>query len=208
MFETAIWDYWATRYERLYAQHFVLAPSRHLLLEHLQIASPHPRRMLDLGCGIGQLAAELADRFPAAHITAVDPAPKMIARARKVNARENVTYIHGVLDELSDNDPFDVIVSTHAFPYIADKPTAMRGMYDLLRPGGKIIIVQANTQNFYDRLVLLFVKLTVSKCAYLSTKVLGAMMADAGLVPGNVTPLPRPWFFPSIFLLQGVKEHS
>ena len=204
MMHPAIWDFWAPRYERLYAQTFALGPTRRMVLDHLDAVAPRAARILDLGCGIGQLAAELAGRRPAARITAIDPSPGMIERAGRDFARPGITYLIGALDDLPQNESYDAIVSTHAFPYLADKPRALARLRGMLRPGGRLIIVQGNTQNLYDRLFYLGIKLTVSKAEYLSTRALAHLLTAAGFTLGAVTPLPRAWFIPSVYLVEGI----
>jgi trans-aconitate methyltransferase len=203
MWGEAIWDFWAPRYERLFAQRFSLQPTRALVREHLRTVAPSPRRILDLGCGVGQLAAELADEWPGAHITAIDPAPGMIARATRDYARPHVTFAVGALETLATDDPFDVIVSTHAFPYIPAKAAALQRLHGLLTPGGRLLLVQGHVQTLYDALFFLAVKLTVSQADYLSTQALTDLLTAAGFTPGVVRPLPRAWFVPSVYLVTG-----
>ncbi len=54
-----------------------------------RITARTPRRVVDLGCGPGNLTALLADRWPAAAVEAVDSSAEMVdaARARGVDAR-------------------------------------------------------------------------------------------------------------------------
>jgi trans-aconitate 2-methyltransferase len=47
-----------------------------------RVAAKSPRRVVDLGCGPGQLTGTLADRWPEATIEGLDSSPEMIARAR------------------------------------------------------------------------------------------------------------------------------
>ena len=46
-----------------------------------RIAASAPRRVVDLGCGPGELTAGLARRWPDAVIEGVDSSPEMLARA-------------------------------------------------------------------------------------------------------------------------------
>jgi len=75
-----------------------------------------PRRILDLGCGLGHNVLPLARAFPAAEIIAVDLAAPMLrfghARAIGMGVR-NVTFRQGNVEALPDDDAsFDLIVST------------------------------------------------------------------------------------------------
>ena len=56
-----IWDFWAPRYRRLWAQRYSLGPSRALVLERLAEEGGQAMTLLDAGCGVGQLLAAIAD---------------------------------------------------------------------------------------------------------------------------------------------------
>ena len=51
---------------------------------------PH-HRVLDVGCGTGTLAVAIKQRHGQADVTALDPDPKALARARRKTARAGVT---------------------------------------------------------------------------------------------------------------------
>jgi trans-aconitate methyltransferase len=201
-----IWNYWAPRYEKLWSQYFALGPGRAIIHKHLSESDLEPRRILDIGCGVGQLAFELANNWPEAEVVAADYSPGMIERARRDYSAPNLTHLHGSLEDLSERGPFDLIVSTHSFPYFPDKRLAAQRIYDLLDDHGRVLIVQANNNNFYDSLWLIFVKLTVSKAEYLSVKKLQDILSRTGLVPGAVRPIETAFFIPSVFMVEGIKE--
>src|SRR3954471_13212754 len=56
-----------------------------------------PKRILELGCGTGNLRVRLAERFPSAAITTVDASAEMIsaARSRLAAADGRVTLVAG-----------------------------------------------------------------------------------------------------------------
>src|ERR671915_2058637 len=51
-----------------------------------RITAEDPVRVVDLGCGSGELTATLADRWPAARIEGIDSSPEMIAAAERRGA--------------------------------------------------------------------------------------------------------------------------
>ncbi len=199
-----IWDFWADRYEGLWAQHFSLAPSRKLVLQRFDEVVPSDARVLDLGCGVGQFVKELAERRPDCRIVGIDPSADMVARAKRDYAADNATYLHGYLWDVPRGDGFDVVTSMHAFPYMPDKYGALVRIRELLRPGGRVLVIQANTEGAYDWAFLKFVKLTTTKADYLSASQLLELMHSAGFQPGVVRPIPAPPFIPSIQLVEGV----
>ena len=200
-----IWDFWAPRYESLYAQRWSLGPTRRLIHQHLDAVLPDAERILDVGCGVGQLAQELAQRRPGCEIVGCDLCPPMIERAQRDYTAPNLRYLLGPVETMERGSGFDAIVCTHAFPYFPDKPASIAAMAALLRPGGRLLIVQANTENLYDRIWLLFVRLTTTPSRYHGAAGLHALMQGAGMTPGDVQSVEKPFWVPSIQLVEGVR---
>jgi SAM-dependent methyltransferase len=101
-----------------------------LLLRHL----PRPcDRVLDVGCGAGAFAAELASR--AGHVDAVDRSPAMIEQATRA-APANVTCtLADVLTEPLPDAHYDAIVSVSALHHMPLEQILPR-LARALRPGG------------------------------------------------------------------------
>ena len=73
-----------------------------------------PQRVLDIGCGTGQFALELAARGH--DVCAVDPAPGMVAYAREKPGAESIEWYVGRCCVVPKSRPFDFIFMTgHAF---------------------------------------------------------------------------------------------
>jgi trans-aconitate methyltransferase len=147
----------------------------------------------------------MADTYPDTIITAIDPSPQMIVRAMADYPRQNIAYHTGTLIDIPSDQRFDLIVSTHSFPYIPDKLPALQQIHTMLNPGGRVIIIQGNTENLYDKLFYQGVKLTVSNAEYLSTQKLSQLMKTAGFAVSSNIPLPKKWFIPSIYLVEGMR---
>ena len=97
------------------------------------------RAALDVGCGDGLLAAELAAR--AESVTGVDRSAEMIRQARKRDAG-NVTFLEGdYLDgALLDEGGYD-FVSAVAVIHHAPFDDAIDRLVRLLAPGGRLVVV-------------------------------------------------------------------
>lgn len=102
------------------------------------------QRVLDLGCGEGYFARQLAQRG-AAQVDGIDSSEEMIAGAATVEASDPMGIRYRVSDaaELSEfeDGSFDLVVAVFLFNYVdCEKMTAiMRGVFRVLRPGGRFV---------------------------------------------------------------------
>ncbi|MEP3892465.1 MAG: class I SAM-dependent methyltransferase [Litorimonas sp.] len=73
-----------------------------------------PATVLDIGCGTGTFALDLAGRGH--EVTAVDPAPQMIVNAMQKDTGRSVNWVTGLVSDLSDAPEFNAAIMTgHAF---------------------------------------------------------------------------------------------
>jgi ubiquinone/menaquinone biosynthesis C-methylase UbiE len=99
------------------------------------------KKILDMGCGIGQKTIPIADAFPEAEVYAIDLGAPMVKyahkRAERMGRRIHFSQQNVEQTNFADNT-FDLVVSTillHEIP-----PSAIRNMlkesYRVLKPGG------------------------------------------------------------------------
>lgn len=86
-----------------------------------------PARILEIGCGQGDLARALADKGFA--VTAIDP-----------RAPDGDIFQAASLEDFADPEPFDVLVAIRSLHHIHDLAGAVAKMAQLLRPGGRVVI--------------------------------------------------------------------
>jgi ubiquinone/menaquinone biosynthesis C-methylase UbiE len=102
-------------------------------------------RCLDLGTGTGHTAARLADHTR--EVVALDPSPGMLAAARDLyDDRPNLSFVEapGHASGLATAS-FDLIAARHTLHHHPDPVATLREAARLLRPGGRLGIVDEIT---------------------------------------------------------------
>lgn len=118
------------------------------LAAHFPTNKPNGQlRVLDLGCGPGNSAIEMARVRPDVFIVGLDLAPKMLALAQTETKREKMTgHISYVLADATalpfQADTFDVTTG-HSFLYlVSDRVRVLGEAYRVLRRGGRWVSME------------------------------------------------------------------
>ena len=102
--------------------------------------------VLDVGCGTGTLAVEVARRVGAkGRVIGIDPGENQIARARSKTSRLQlpIEFQVGVIESLDFPDQtFDVVLSTIMMHHLSDtlKRQGLTEIIRVLKPGGRLVI--------------------------------------------------------------------
>lgn len=116
-------------------------------------------RVLDVGCGTGELLSRLAAKYPEAALAGMDPVPEMLAIA-KGKLSEKVDLRVGWANELPWPDAsFDIVVSCNMFHYITHPVAAIQEMERVLVPGGRLLITDWCDDYLMCRLCTIYLKL-------------------------------------------------
>ena len=107
----------------------------------------HPRAILDVATGTGDLALALVRRIPSARVTGVDISENMLAQGReKVNRRglkEKIVMQSGDAEALEfETETFDCVTVAFGVRNFGDIPVGLREMYRVLRPGGRCLVLE------------------------------------------------------------------
>jgi ubiquinone/menaquinone biosynthesis C-methylase UbiE len=113
----------------------------------IELAGVEPgHRVLEIGCGTGNLALRAQRMHPDAEVVGIDPDPLALARARRKAERAGlpVRWDRGKAGELPYADEsVDRVLSAFMFHHLddAEKKSALAEVRRVLRPGGQLHLV-------------------------------------------------------------------
>lgn len=101
-----------------------------------RVGAQSPRRVVDLGCGPGNLTEQLAARWPGAVLEAVDSSPEMVAAARE----RGIDAELGDISAWTPRPDTDVVFSNAALQWIPGHADLMMRWAGQLDPGAWIAV--------------------------------------------------------------------
>jgi len=112
-----------------------------------------PRRILDYGCGVGDVTAWLAECFPEAEVLGLDPSPRCIERARLEHGAPRVAFAR-----LADADAAraDLVHVNGVVHHVARpaRPALYAALAARLAPHGALALFENNPFNPGTRLAM------------------------------------------------------
>jgi len=105
---------------------------------------------LDIGCGPGFLACDLArDVGPTGRMVGIDQSPDMVTmsgeRARRAALAGRTEFAVGDAVELHfPAQNFDFLTAVQVYEYVADLPRALSEAYRVLKPGGRLVVMDSD----------------------------------------------------------------
>ncbi|HVO56430.1 MAG TPA: methyltransferase domain-containing protein [Dongiaceae bacterium] len=149
----------------------------------LELLAPRPgERILDLGCGTGQLTAEIA--AAGATVVGADRSAEMVEQARQ--KFPDLEFQVADATQLKFSGEFDAVFSNAVLHWVPDAQAAAAGIGRALRPGGRFVAELGGKGNVAN------VGLAFS-----------AAMQRVG-----VPEPPSPWFYPSIAEYAAILERA
>ena len=136
----------ARRIDEIYATDDVVAQRRAVIAA---LAPAPGERVLDLGCGPGYLAAEIASAVGSGGcVHGIDTSDSMLAIAAARHHPPGAAPVDlGTGDALAlplPDGAVDAVVCTQVYEYVADMPAALAEARRVLAPGGRIVILDTD----------------------------------------------------------------
>ncbi|ANE43834.1 class I SAM-dependent methyltransferase [Deinococcus puniceus] len=174
-------DHWdADQYRARHA--FVFEASADLAASWLEPKAHE--RILDLGCGTGELTARMAQSGAA--VLGVDASPDMIAAARVAHTVAGLTFEVTDAHALAYQSEFDAVFSNAALHWMKPLDTVFARVAEALKPDGRLVLEMGGAGNVQ----------TVIDAVNHATTTLG------------LPELPHPWVFPTTAQLATLLESA
>lgn len=95
-------------------------------------------RVVDLGCGTGDLTAELHRTLAARETVGLDSSPEMLAKAP--GDLRGLRFVQGDLAAFADAGAWDLVFSNAAVQWVPDHPALFRRLREAVAPGGQLAV--------------------------------------------------------------------
>lgn len=129
---------------------------------HVTVARRLPdlqgRRVLEVGCGRGDFAIWLAQKYPAADVVGID----FSAGAIEIASRRATERGSRARFQVDDSEAlsfaarsFDYVISCECLEHVPHPVRMAREIHRVLRPGGEFILT---TENYFNGMILLWLK--------------------------------------------------
>lgn len=97
-------------------------------------------KVLDVGCGTGESTRFLTNSYPDIEVEGLDLSPGMLDVARKLDSVSN--YFEGDVCNIKRPErTYDLVITAFTFRNFPDKQTSLQEMIRVLRPGGRLLIL-------------------------------------------------------------------
>lgn len=144
---------------------------------------PAGAKVLDCGAGTGELSLAASDN--ADSVLCTDLSKNMLKQAqRKARAlgADNIEFAARNIFDLQDpNDTYDVVIAGNVLHLLTNPQGAVKEMYRVLKPGGKLLLPTFTNKNSARLLIGIYKKLGFDPAANYSPSEYKKMLEDCGL---------------------------
>jgi SAM-dependent methyltransferase len=116
---------------------------------HRRIVSEIPierGRLLDIGCGPGNLDRMLAEDRPGLDIVGLDESEEMVRRASRGRRLPNLEFRRGLVERFSAGEEFEFAISVLSFHHWEEPVAGLEAVHRALKPGGRLWIYEGDPE--------------------------------------------------------------
>ena len=147
-------DRWAHTYDKSILQHMLFRVSHEMFIKEIAAIKKAGFKVLDIGCGTGELAKKLTSRFKKAVVHGVDISETMINKANAKKMKKAAKFKVGDVERLPYGDnTFDVLTCSHSFHHYPNKERAISEMHRVLKPNGRLMIIDGSRDSLLGRII-------------------------------------------------------
>lgn len=134
-------------YEKGYRTHFdAILHMNDIAWGMLGLDGARSQDVLDAGCGVGGTAMYLAKKYPSVAFTGISIVPSEIQIAEELAVLNKVTgstrfLVSNFCATTFADASFDGIIALESLNYARDMDAAVKELYRVLRPGGRLVIL-------------------------------------------------------------------
>lgn len=117
---------------------YEVARRRALVVARLpQLVAAEQATIIEIGCGTGQVIAQVVETNPGWQGIGYDISQQMIHHCRRrYGARPNLSFYHHDVDSAAVDEVADAVLAMGVLGYLKRPSTALTHVYNMLRPGG------------------------------------------------------------------------
>ena len=149
-------DYWSKSYDDSLLQRLLFVPAHDYMIGEMGGPADRGLRLLDIGCGTGNFVRRVLSEHKSAEVWGLDFSRKMIRAGAQRHASEDsrVRFVQADSETLPlADDSFDVVTCSNSFHHYPNQTAAVAEMYRVLRPGGRLLIVDGYRDRLWGRFI-------------------------------------------------------
>lgn len=110
--------------------------------------------VIDLGCGTGELTAQMADTLPESRVLGVDSSEEMLGNSQKPDGSTLNFECISIENQLEKDQQWDVVFSNAALQWVPDHEALFPQIISKIKPGGQLLAqMPAQHHNLTNRLL-------------------------------------------------------
>lgn len=117
----------------------------HIRKDVLPFMPLNPKRVLDVGCGVGATSAWLRSLYPGTVFVGVEGNPALLGGLKKAVNEAHIADLNGLIPDVGKPD---VILLLDVLEHLNDPVGVLTHMRGILAPGGTIIISLPNVAHY------------------------------------------------------------